>query len=76
MTTIHPDTRTTLLRLPVLSLGRFRGSLVLELTERVELQLERGLRQAQARRRRVAHAMDHADEHRTRALSSRLGGNL
>lgn len=77
MTTLHYyETRTTLLRLPVPSFGRFRGSLVLELTERVELELDRSLREAPARRRRVAQAMDRADAHRTRALGNRLGGSL
>ena len=77
MTTIHHDTRTVVFRMPVLSFGRFRGALVLERTHSVELQLQlERLREAQAHRRRVAHAMDRADEHRTQALGRRLGGSL
>ena len=59
MTTIHPDTRT-LLRLPVLSLGRIRGALVLERTGRVEQTLERG-RSHRATRLRLGRALDRAD---------------
>ena len=76
MTTLHADTRTTVLRLPVLSLGRIRGALVLELTSRVEQTLERGVQDARAARVRVGQAMDRADAHRTQALGARLGGQL
>ena len=74
MTTIHPDTRT-LLRLPVLSLGRIRGALVLERTGRVEQTLERG-RSHRATRLRLGRALDRADACRTHALGARLGGHL
>ena len=78
MTTFRNDSRTLLVRMPVLSLGRFRGALVLELTDRVEHRLGRRLwqTQAQAHRRRVAHAMDRADDQRTQALGRRPGGGF
>ena len=74
MTTIHPDTRT-LLRLPVLSLGRIRGALVLERTGRVEQPLKRSTTKRPTRLR-VGQAIDRADAHRTQALGARLGGHL
>lgn len=79
MTTITLDTRTIRLRVPVLRLGRLRGSLVLQITEHVELRVEEhrhraaGAAASRARSARAhASALDRADAHRTAALAHRL----
>jgi len=54
MTTVTIDTRSFSLRVPVLRLGRLRGSVVVHVTERVELRLDehrrRSARSVAARR--------------------------
>lgn len=79
MTTITIDDRTLRLRVPVLRLGRIRGSVVLQITERVELRIEerrhRTAEAAAARARTAragASAVERADAHRTAALAHRL----
>lgn len=84
MTTITIDTRTVRLRLPVLRLGRLRGSLVLSVTEHVELRVAdhhrartSAGRSAAARARSAratAAAVDRAEAHRTAALAQRPPG--
>ena len=80
MTAIQPDIRT--LRLPVLSLGRLRAALVLELSALTHDMAARGADDMAARgavdpgsrRRAAAQVLDRADADRTRALAHRLGG--
>lgn len=76
MTTIAVDTRTFRLRLPVLWLGRVRGSLVVRVTEQVELHVERrhAGRRASTPRVAAARAEAHLEDLRTAALAQRLPG--
>lgn len=76
MTTIAVDTRTFRLRFPVLWLGRVRGSVVVRLTEQVELHVERrdGGHRASSRARAVAAAEARLETLRTAALAQRLPG--
>ena len=74
MTTIHVDTRTFHLRLPALVLGRLGTSIVLQVTEQVELRVERRTPRAATRRARHARVEAELDAHRTSALAHRLGG--
>lgn len=77
MTTIHLETRTFRLRLPALVVGRRIGtSLVVQVTERVELRLERRVSRGAERRAAYARYQARLDEHRTRALAHRTGGCL
>ncbi|KGM13829.1 hypothetical protein [Cellulomonas bogoriensis] len=76
MTTMTVDTRTFRFRLPVLLLGRLRGTLVVELTEKSVLRIER--REARARPGRLAHqqAVDAVEGHRTAAVAQRMGAGF
>lgn len=77
MTTIAVDTRTFRLRLPVLWLGRVRGSLVVRVTEQVELHVERrhaDHRASSAARVAAARAESRLADLRTAALAQRLPG--
>ena len=73
MSTIRPDLRTATLHLPALRLGRFRGVLVLELSEcRDAVDRVRALRLA--RRQRGLAATERLERHRDHLLAHRLGG--
>lgn len=76
MTTIAVDARTFRLRMPVLWLGRVRGSVVVRVTEQVELHVERRQTGHRAPSGRVAaaRAETHLEELRTAALAQRLPG--
>lgn len=77
MTTIAVDARTFRLRVPVLWLGRVRGSVIVHLTEQVELHVERrakGTARASAARASAARTRAHLDDLRTAALAQRLPG--
>jgi hypothetical protein len=75
MTTVTIDTRSFSLRVPVLRLGRLRGSVVVHVTERVELRLDEHRRRSArsvAARRAADAALARADADRTAALVLRL----
>lgn len=74
MTTITVDTRSFRLRLPVLRLGRLRGSIVVQVTEHLELRIEqhRRRRRSERRLRSTAEAIERVESHRTAALGHRL----
>ena len=76
MTTIAVDTRTFRLRLPVLWLGHVRGSVVVRITEQVELHVERrhAGRRVPAGRVAAARAEAQLADLRTAALAHRLPG--
>ena len=75
MTTIAVDARTFRLRLPVLWLGRVRGSLVVRVTEQVELHVERRASgTARASAASAARTRARLDDLRTAALAQRLPG--
>jgi len=77
MTTIAVDTRTFRLRVPVLWLGRVRGSLVVRVTEQVELHVERrdaGRRASSPAGVAAARAEARLEALRTAALAQRLPG--
>lgn len=81
LTTVPLDDRTFRLRLPVLRLGRVRASVVVHVTERIELRLDRhpgrgarrssGASTAAAVDVAVAAAAARAEAHRTAALAHR-----
>ncbi|WP_250447787.1 hypothetical protein [Actinotalea sp. C106] len=75
MTVLTIDTRAVRLRLPVLRLGRLRGTIVLELSERAELRVER--REVRTRDRRAADEVaSRLDGYRTEALRQRMGAGF
>ncbi len=77
MTTIAVDARTFRLRMPVLWLGHVRGSLVVRITEQVELHVERrtgGRRTPSAARTSALLAEQRLEAHRTAALAQRPVG--
>lgn len=76
MTTIAVDARTFRLRLPVLWLGRVRGSVVVRVSEQIELHVERRQagRPASSSRATVARADARLEAARTAALAQRLPG--
>lgn len=77
MTTIAVDVRTFRLRFPVLRLGRARGSVVVRVTEQIELRVERHAhprRRASAVHAGAARAEHRLEELRTAALAQRLPG--
>lgn len=78
MTTIHVDTRTFHLRLPALVLGRLGTAIVLQVTEQVELRVERRpprrTGRDASRRALDAQVASELDAHRSHAVAQRLGG--
>ncbi|MBO1750995.1 hypothetical protein J4G33_04180 [Actinotalea sp. BY-33] len=75
MTVLTIDSRAVRLRLPVLRLGRLRGTIIVELSERAELRIEG--REIRARDGRTAGAAEaRLDAYRTEALGVRLGAGF
>ena len=75
MTTIAVDARTFHLRVPVLWLGRVRGSLVVRVTEQIELHVERHDGRRRTPRSAAfarAQAVARVEASRTAALAHRL----
>ena len=75
---VHPDLRTAslplaTLHLPALRLGRFRGVLVVELSECREA-VDRARAVRLTRRSRAAAATDRVERHRDGLVAQRLGG--
>lgn len=72
MTAIRPEFRTATLHLPALRLGRFRGVLVLELSEcRCAVDRARALRRT--RRSRSIAARERVERDRDHLVAQRLG---
>lgn len=73
MTTVTVDTRTFRFRLPVLRLGRLRGSVVVQVTEHLELRIEQHRHRRRSERSRWAtdEAIEQFEAHRTAALAHR-----
>ncbi|WP_024287535.1 hypothetical protein [Cellulomonas sp. KRMCY2] len=79
MTALGYQTRTTSVRLPLLRLGRYRGSVVLELTEltgRLEQGIERHRRWRAADRFAAARSVERAEQHRAAAIAQRMSVGL
>ncbi len=83
MVTIYYDTRTVRVRMPVISLGRWSGALLVRLHDRCEDHLDEivRLRDAHrtsrlARERRYAAAARRAESHRDGAVAQLQGRGL
>ena len=83
MVTIYVESRTVRVRMPVLSLGRWSGALVVRLQDRCEDQLDQLARahvtrrsRRAARARRYDLARTQAESHERAALSTLQGRGL